>query len=941
MPSNIDKAFIDNLQNFTTSLENIVELLKQQSEKGDAVNKMLSTMDGPKLSDISEDIKEILNVSKNVDNRTKEILEEVKAAKKQKETGLFGKIDDKDNKKKIVTGVETILLIAGGVLAIGMAFKIIGRVDPLSVVALSVGILAISKAFSEVAEVKNLTPRKTLTTGLAIVIMAGALTLSSLLLQHFKPLSIPQILSLAVVGAALGTASYLIFKSVSKMKLKPKDMWKILLMPVMLPAIALGITLSSEILSKMRPIGLIQSFSTIFVGLSLAAGAFAVSMVIKALKDKSGRINPEGVLLALTLIPAIAGGIVLASIAFQAFKKIDKPLDLILGSISMGIAILAFAPSVWLLGKMNLKQLALGSLGVVLVSGAILASSLILNFGKYENQPPLKWAAGVGLSLLLFSPSVILLGVVATSGVGVLAVAAGAGLTILLASTITLISHILNKGDFDSYPSAKWAAGVGLSMILFSPSLIVLGVIAMTGVGLLAMAAGAGLTILIASTIVSVSHILNKGDFNSYPSAKWAAGVGLSMLAFFPAILSLGLIGLISSKPIRKGAELMKTLAQSIVDVSIILNSGKFTGGPTEEWSKGISNALVPFVDVFELINKRRSTRREGAEGFGDFMTIIASSMITVANVLGSYDWKSVSNYPSKQWGEGVGSALLPFTDLYEVINERRRTRRSGGEGFSEFVTIIGNSMISVAKILGNYDWSSAKYPEKKWGEGISSALLPFIDLMETINSTRRTRRRGAEGISDFMIVVSRSMVDVSKILKDGDFTNAPNKNWSDNLAYSIKMFNESVTNIDRKKIRDFKRFIDVINDFSKAAEKLSNTGIDKLNKLTASVTIMSVIDDSKLKSVIKVLDENKKEIGNIIEGSNRVTPEQRQTPIVVNTPSTPVSTTQQNREKKILDKFDVVINKFDQLLDFVIQDKIPESTGRSESTRSNWFRRN
>ena len=52
MPSNIDNAFIQNLQNFTESLENIVSLLKQQSEKGDAVNQMLSTMDGPKISDI-------------------------------------------------------------------------------------------------------------------------------------------------------------------------------------------------------------------------------------------------------------------------------------------------------------------------------------------------------------------------------------------------------------------------------------------------------------------------------------------------------------------------------------------------------------------------------------------------------------------------------------------------------------------------------------------------------------------------------------------------------------------------------------------------------------------------------------------------------------------------------------------------------------------------
>ena len=60
MPSNIDKAFIENLQNFTDSLEGIVELLKEQSKKGDAINQMLSAMDGPSMSEIAEDIKTLV-----------------------------------------------------------------------------------------------------------------------------------------------------------------------------------------------------------------------------------------------------------------------------------------------------------------------------------------------------------------------------------------------------------------------------------------------------------------------------------------------------------------------------------------------------------------------------------------------------------------------------------------------------------------------------------------------------------------------------------------------------------------------------------------------------------------------------------------------------------------------------------------------------------------
>ena len=156
MPSKTDQAFIDNLQNFTNSLESIVELLKQQSEKNDLINQFVSNMDGDKMKEITTNLKEILDISKQTNDNTKKILNEIKSSRKQKETGLFGKIQDKDNKKKIVDGISVILLIAGGVLAIGMAFKIIGKVDFFSVVALSSAMILMAKSFSEIIGIKNL-----------------------------------------------------------------------------------------------------------------------------------------------------------------------------------------------------------------------------------------------------------------------------------------------------------------------------------------------------------------------------------------------------------------------------------------------------------------------------------------------------------------------------------------------------------------------------------------------------------------------------------------------------------------------------------------------------------------------------------------------------------------------------------------------------------------
>ena len=90
MPSRIDKQFIDNLQNFTDSLDNLVQLLKEQNKKGgDAVNTMTSVIDGNKLKLITDDMKILVDTTKVIDNRTKEILSEVKAARKQKRVEYF------------------------------------------------------------------------------------------------------------------------------------------------------------------------------------------------------------------------------------------------------------------------------------------------------------------------------------------------------------------------------------------------------------------------------------------------------------------------------------------------------------------------------------------------------------------------------------------------------------------------------------------------------------------------------------------------------------------------------------------------------------------------------------------------------------------------------------------------------------------------------------
>lgn len=739
MPSNIDKAFIQNLQNFTESLENIVELLKQQSEKGDAVNQMLSTMDGPSLSEISKDIKEILEVSKNIDNRTKQILEEVKASRKQKEAGMFDKIQGKDNKSKITDGIQTVILIAGGVLAIGLAFKIIGKVDFLSVVALSAGMLLVSKAFAEIANIKELTPTKTLMTGLALVAIAGAITLSSFVLQYFKPMNPAQLFSFAVVSAALGAGAYFIFKAVKSLDMKPADIWKYLLLPLILPAIAAGIVLSSYVMAETKPVGLMQAISAIFVGIALVAGAFAVSLVIKALKSGKGEMNIKEVGMALLLVPGIAAGIVASSFIFMLFQPLKDPMGTVLSSLAMGLSLIAFLPAVFVLGKMDIKSMLIGALGAVVVSVAIMASSWILSIGNYDNFPSAKWALGVGLSLILFTAPILVIGFIAMSGIGALAVLAGAGLILVVAAAIMATSYILSLGKYDAYPPLKWAAGVGLALLTFGTGMVALGFIAMTGIGALAILAGIGLTLTIANTIVKLGHIFNRGSYDIVPPIDWIKSVGLIMATSSLFLVALGAIALsvVGGLAFLAGVGMTLIIATTMVQLSKILSQGSFTGNITQDWVKGV-------LGLFAIVDK----------------------------------------VPSKD------------------------------------------------------------------------------------------------------------------------------------------------------KLSRLKDFIKVLEDFSKAADKLKSSGIDKLSKLTASVTIMSVIDDQKLQSVIRVLDVNKQALGNVIEAGTTTTTTGKQITTPVQTTGIDTSTALSDKQDIMIERFDTVIRKFDQLLEYVVQEQGPSGTGKKDSVK-------
>ena len=94
--SKIDEKFINNLNNFSVALENIVELLKEQAKLNptDVVNKLAENLDAEHIQQISNDLEEVKDRTVYISDNTDKILKEVQAANKGKEAGMFETISN-------------------------------------------------------------------------------------------------------------------------------------------------------------------------------------------------------------------------------------------------------------------------------------------------------------------------------------------------------------------------------------------------------------------------------------------------------------------------------------------------------------------------------------------------------------------------------------------------------------------------------------------------------------------------------------------------------------------------------------------------------------------------------------------------------------------------------------------------------------------------------
>lgn len=196
----MDKKYLDALSNFAYALDELVEEMKKQSEAKSDGKKGGALSGGKAILEINTTLEHIVNGIDEIKDNNKEILSNQKTLLKmgkdsKKSGGLLSGLTDKKNKGDIKKGVGTIILMAGAILAIGLAFKVVGGVDFLSVIALSFALPMIAFAFAEVATAikeHKLGLKDMFYSSLALIIMVVDSYSYQVLINVMIPLSPPR-----------------------------------------------------------------------------------------------------------------------------------------------------------------------------------------------------------------------------------------------------------------------------------------------------------------------------------------------------------------------------------------------------------------------------------------------------------------------------------------------------------------------------------------------------------------------------------------------------------------------------------------------------------------------------------------------------------------------------------------------------------------------------
>ena len=797
----MDQKLLSALSNLSEALEQISEALKEGKGNKSATTEALQG--GNFISEIKQiniGIKQLQLDNKKILKNQETIIQLSKKAAGDKRSDFEKAGGDKKQESNIKKGVGTILLIAVAVLAIGMAFKLVGGINFLSVIGLSIGILLVAKAFEKVAALK-MSLKEAAVVSASLILMAFGITVSSWIMAKIMPVSITQSLTAILIGvgfSAMAPAINKIIKAFGGMG------WGGIIkaavgLVMVLPAIALGITLSSWVLRMITPISFGQAITAILIAGMFTVLSVSIKRLLGAFGTGIGSLVKAVIFLPL-ILPAIALGIAMSSWVLRKITPISFSQAITAILIGAMFTVIAF----------GLKKLlgAFGGNSIIGMAAAILflpsvmeavADGIVRASSYLKNTEKVGWNQALSAIMIAAIFTVISFGLknivnamdAIDNPLGILLVPL---LLPAVAYAIQLSSEPLSKVTLMTMDQFWTSLGISALFVVFALALKIIGpAIDKIGMGAiikiplmftaLSGAIWASSKILSKSTVMSNDFLLKLLKFSGVLAISVAAMAGVTFL--------LNKVGFMN---IMKGVLAIPVLATAIMASSLILSLGNYKENsyPSLKWALGTGASIAAFALGAAIL---------GPMVFGPqafiFLAGLAAVLGVATTVVAASHILAKGNYkkgPDLDWATNTTMVMGTFGKLTAILGIMPKSWVKDG---TNAVKAVVQSIVDAAWIFHGAKAAFIGGPTKEWAEGVGIAIGAFspVYAMMMANGVAKLFGGGV-GPDEFakaIITVSNGIIDAAGVFADPKnkavWKGGPTKEWAEGVGIAIGAF--------------------------------------------------------------------------------------------------------------------------------------------------------
>ena len=343
----------------------------------------------------------------------------------------------------------SLAIVASSVIMLGTAIPT--PIQFLSFFLVGLALIPASFAFSMILKNMRRTGLKQIVLAASsIVLIAGAIVAVAHIFQQYPgdPSKVPsfKFISIAALSLITFTIPFIaILKMVKRVRYQDIVKASISLLSVAASIVAIGFIFQQY---PGDPSRLPSVKFSLLAGLALFTFSFGFAALAKFMKRVSYKDMAKATVAVAFVAVAIVGTAWIFSYLNGVSAFIAPPYD---WSLKSGLALLVFGGSYALISiltkTLGISTMLQGIIGVAVIALAILAVGWIFNMlaGVGWNSPPIEWSVGVALSLVAFTIPALVIGLIATSGIGAVGLLLGVVGMIVIAAGIWVVAWIFSK----------------------------------------------------------------------------------------------------------------------------------------------------------------------------------------------------------------------------------------------------------------------------------------------------------------------------------------------------------------------------------------------------------------------------------------------------------------------------------------------------------------